>query len=152
MSHQRWLPMLLFISFSLTDCCFPLLVRADQSVGSGSGELLGSRLSVSVDSLGIGNANSGLTASSPICAYYLARRNNPCAYSERAYGAAGFRVNFFYDLKDFDFGPSIGYLGGGPGVGRININASKSPVVDQTVISQSADTIRVLGEARKITV
>lgn len=107
------------------------------------------RLSIDVDYLAKGNADSTLPSSSNICANLLRQNGGvggPCSTTARSYGAEGLRIKAMRERTGIEVGPSIGYLNGGPGVGTINVRATTAP--RQATVTSSANTMRFLGEAR----
>ena len=108
------------------------------------------RLSIDVDYLGVGNANSTLPNSSNICAKLIAQNGGgggPCSVTTRAYGAEGLRLKALHEYEGIEVGPSIGYLNGGPGVGVTTVRGTGAPI--QMSVFSSANTMRFLGELRK---
>ena len=146
-NFQIWIVLLCFLI-----CNYPFLAAQTEQVPAQSKKW---NISFSADYLWPGNNKSNLTPTADICPIMdagLGQPNSSCSNSVQPAGAAGLRVSFFRDYKGIELGPSIGYLSGGPGTGNENILVSSSPtgnMYSKLNISETADTMRFLMEARK---
>jgi len=111
-------------------------------------------VSYNADYLWPGNGKSNLYPSADVCARLLMQASDPgysCSVYAKASGAAGTRISFFRNYKGMEFGPSIGYLSGGPGRGNTDVLVSSptNNVYFKLDMAESVDTMCLMIETRK---
>ncbi|MBI4376555.1 MAG: hypothetical protein HY549_08910 [Elusimicrobia bacterium] len=138
----------IFRSIAVSICFVSIRAPLTASAQQIPGDAGGWHISVQGDYMGVGNADSTIDTSNVCHPFMISLSATSCSVSTKGYGAEGFRIGLFHGYNSgTQFGPSVGYLNGGPGVGTANFQFGGSPT--KIGVLSDADTMRFLGEARQ---